>query len=209
MSVPKDIQAINQWLDLTYGHDLLRRPNYRVVWSVGQVEKRKGTFVDMYGSIIVREYFAVKEMPKYLYHPNWRERWILEVLDFTPNEELALDVAGHYEPLYVFYDENGRYIKPTLAAIQFFMTKLLLRKPWKTDAEKQREMDEMERGEHDQEAEFFYGCLDDAFGSDIASALRSKTGVVVPGVIHLPDGGTHMFNKGVTNASDNSQPSAV
>ena len=201
MGVPKDIKAINDWLDKTYGHDLLGRAYYRLIWSEGLLEKRKGTFNEFYGRIFLRSFYGVKEQPKYLYHPNWREKWILERLDYTPNPELALDTAGHYEPLYAFYDEKGGYLKPTLAAIKFFMTKLFLRKPWKTDDEKRRDMEAMEKGEFDAEAEFFYGCLDDAYGADLASAIRNKEAVVNPGVLIKPDGGLHWFNRG-TNGSN-------
>jgi len=205
----RDIDRINKWLRETYGHDLIGRAHYRVIWSIGQLEKRKGTFQEYCGPIFLREYYGVKELPKYLYHPNWRERWILERLDFAPNHELALDQAGHYEPLYVFYDANGGYLRPTLRAIQFFMLHLLERKPWKTDKEKWNDLNEQEKKQYDEEAEFYYGCLDDQFGGDLASAIRSKEGVVNPGVIHLPDGNLHWFDRSSKNASDSRVPTAV
>ena len=39
----KDIDSINKWLDEEFGHDLLGRAHYRIIWSVGELEKRKGT----------------------------------------------------------------------------------------------------------------------------------------------------------------------
>ena len=208
MGLPKDIKAINDWLEEVYSHDILGRPNYRMIWSVGETEKRVGTFNEFYGSIFLREWFGVREQPKYAFHPEWRDKWILEKLDFSPNPELALDRAGHYEPLYVFYDENGNYLRPTLRAVQFFMTKLLLRKPWKTDSEKERDIAAMDRGEFDKEVDYFYGCMDEMFGGDIASAIRSRKGVVNPGVIYKPDGSPHLFNRG-SNESNSGQSTAV
>jgi hypothetical protein len=204
----KDIDRINKWLDETYGHDLLGRPNWRIIFSTGEMEKRKGMFAEFYGHIFVREYYGVKEQPKYLYHPYWREKWILERLDFTPNPELALDVAGHYEPIYVFYDENGNYLKPTMKAVQWYMTKLLMRRPWKTRAEKEREIEEMERGEYDEEVAHFYGCLEERFGGELAAAIRHGEAVVNPGLLYDADGKEHWFNRS-SNGSDNRKPAAV
>lgn len=209
MSLPKDIKAINKWLDDQFGHDLLGRPNYRIIWSSKELEKRKGTFQEFYGPIFLREWYGVKEQPKYLYHPNWRDRWVLEKLDFSYNPELVLDVGGHYEPLYVFYDEKGEYQKPTMKAIQFFMLRLLHRRPWKTGAEHERELDQAEQKELDEETDFFYGCLDDTFGGEIASAIRGKEAVVVPGVIYKPDGSPHLFNRGGSSEGNSSQSASV
>jgi hypothetical protein len=208
MSIPKDIKAINKWLDEEYGHDLLGRPNFRIIWSTGELEKRKGVFQDFYGPIFLREWYGVKEQPKYVYHPYWRDRWVLERLDFTPNPELVSDIAGHYEPIYVFYDEKGEYQRPYMKAIQWFMRRLLLPKVWKTDREKWNELNTAEQKEQDDEAEFFYGCLDEAFGGDLASAIRSREGVVNPGVIYEPGGKPHYFNRGGSSAASNSSQSA-
>lgn len=210
MSVPRDIAIINEWLDEVYSHDILRRPYYRVAFTTGQLEKRKGVYQDFYGPIFLREFYGVREQPKYLYHPRWRDRWVLERLDFSHNPELVLENAGHYEPLYVFYDEKGEYLKPTLRAIQFFMTKLLMRKPWKTQAEKDREIEEMDKGAFDAEVEVFMGAIDEYLGGDIASAIRDKSAVVNPGVIFEPDGKPHFFNRGKNgNNGDSSKSPAV
>lgn len=209
MSIPKDIKRINEWLDQEYGHDLLGRPAYRIIWSTGEMEKRKGIFRDFYGPIFLREYFGVKELPKYQFHPQWKDRWVLEKMDYTRNPELVLanDVAGHYEPLYVFYDQKGEYLRPNMKAVQFFMRNLLMRKPWKTDKEKWNDLNAQEKAEYDAEAEYFYGCLDDAFGGDVASAIRAGSGVVNPGVLYKPDGTPHMFNRGNNESNRGQSPS--
>lgn len=192
----KDIDAINAWLDEVYGHDLLGRANYRIIWSVGELEKRKGTFQIFSGPIFLREYYGVMELPKYKYHPDWRERWVLERLDFGHNPELALDQPGHYEPLYVFYDRNGDYQKPTMKALKYYMYLLTKPKPKFTDKEWQKRWDEQADQDMKEETEFFYGCLEDEFGGSMATALHQREAIVVPGVIHKPDGGLHWFDKG-------------
>ena len=205
----KEIDRINTWLDEEYGHDLLGRAHYRIVWSVGELEKRKGTFQIFSGPIFLREYFGVMEQPKYRYHPDWRERWILEKLDFSLNPELALDVAGHYEPLYVFYDREGNYQKPNMRAIQWYMYLLTKPKPKLTDKNWRDRWAEQEKKELDEETEFFYGCLEDTYGGPLASALRYGEGVVVPGVIHKPDGGLHWFDRSKKDASNSSDSDSV
>lgn len=205
----KDIDRINEWLDKEFGHDLLRRPHWRIVFTTGQLEKRKGIFADFYGHIFIREYYGVKEQPKYKYHPYWQDRWVLERLCFTPNPELVLDTAGHYEPIYVFYDEKGQYLKPSMRAVQWYMTKLLTRPPWKTRAEKERDLEAMEKHEYDEEVATFYGCLEDRFGGSLASAIHHGDGVVNPGVIFTPDGKEHWFNRGGDNGGNSRKPDAV
>ena len=205
----KEIDRINAWLNEEYGHDLLGRAYYRIIWSVGEIEKRKGNFQIFSGPIFLREYYGVQELPKYRYHPDWRERWILERLDFGPNAELALDVAGHYEPVYVFYDREGNYQKPNMRAIQWYMYLLTKPKPKLSDKNWQDRWAEQEKAELAEETEFFYGCLEDEFGGGLATAIHQGEGIVVPGVIHKPDGGHHWFDKGKKNASDSSDSDSV
>ena len=209
----KDIEIINKWLDEEYGHDLLGRAHYRIIWSVGEVEKRKGNFQIFSGPIFLREYYGVMELPKYKYHPDWRERWILERLDFAPNPELALNQVGHYEPLYVFYDRNGDYQKPTLKALKYYMYLLTKPKPKLSDREWQNKWNEKEAEDLAEEKEFFYGCLEDEFGGDLATALHQREAIVVPGVIHKPNGGLHWFDKGKgskkNESIDSRKPSPV
>jgi len=199
----KDIDLINAWLLETYGSDLLKRPMWRIVWSVGIMEKRVGEFHDYCGPIFIRAFHGVREMPKYQYHPTWRDRWILEKLMFDlPNPEILVDQAGTYEPIYVFYDRHGNYQKPTRKAVEYFMFMLLQPKAkvWDWEAAGKKEVDD--------EAEFFYGCMEDRFGGSLADALRNKEAVVNPGVLLLPDGKEHWFNRS-ENAGNSSQPSPV
>lgn len=171
----KEIDVINEWLDKEYGHDLLLRPNYRIIWSVGILEKRKGTFEEFSGPIFLRSYYGVKEMPKYQYHPTWREKWILEKLTFDlPNPELVLDMAGSYEPIYVWMDDDEKYFKPSLRHVQFYMSKILAPKVFIED------WDAVERAEIEQEAEKNYGIMEDLWGGPEATAIHQQEGIVVP-----------------------------
>ena len=205
----KEIDRINVWLDETYGHDLLGRAHYRIIWSVGEVEKRIGNFQIFSGPIFLREFYGVQELPKYKYHPDWRERWILERLDFGHNPELALDVAGHYEPLYVFYDREGKYQKPFLNAIKYYMYMITRPKPKMTDKMLQNHWDDQEKEEFDEEVEFFYGCLEDEFGGDLATAIHQGEGIVNPGVIFDADEKPHWFDRSKKNASDRRHTDSV
>jgi len=108
------IENINERL-ARRGRSLDGRPILKIVWSGDQYEFRIGTFSDYYGSIFLREYTALKEVPKY-----WHIKppcWVLERLTYLPpnaaaHKELvsgrdSLDihrptVNGTYEPLYAF-----------------------------------------------------------------------------------------------------------
>ncbi|KKN65760.1 hypothetical protein LCGC14_0478050 [marine sediment metagenome] len=205
----KEIDNINRWLDEEYGHDLLGRAHYRIIWSVGELEKRKGTFQIFSGPIFLREFYGVQEQPKYRYHPDWRERWILERLDFSPNDELVLNQPGHYEPLYVFYDREGKYQKPFLRAIKYYMYMLTKPRPKLTDKQWQNRLAEEEKKEFDEETEFFYGCLEDEYGGGIASALHYGEAIVNPGVIFDADEKPHWFDRGKKDASNSSDSDSV
>jgi len=205
----KEIDGINKWLDETYGHDLLGRAYYRIIWSVGELEKRKGNFQIFSGPIFIREYYGVQELPKYKYHPDWRERWILERLDYTPNPELALNQPGHYEPLYVFYDREGNYQKPTLKVMKYYMYMLTQPKPKLTDKQWQNRWDEQEKEDLAEETEFFYGCIEDEYGGEIAAALHHGEAIVNPGVIFDAKEKPHWFNRGKKDVSNSSDSDSV
>jgi hypothetical protein len=169
----KDIQAINKWLKQEFGKQIDGRPNWRIIWSEDEREVRKGTFTDWYGHIIVRTVREIRNLRKYEYHPDWRERWILEKLIFgVPNPEIFNQHAGSYEPIYVFRDHRDKYIRPTMKGVQFYMREVLSPKIIITD------WDSAEQKEIDQEAEENYGYMQDKFGGDEATALHYKEAVV-------------------------------
>lgn len=107
------VNRINRSIAKQYGHDWLRRPIFRIVWSDKQIEVRLGAHEIFYGSIYLRTDYGVHTVPKY----TWiKERWILERL-FPNNAAVTGIEADHtYEPLYVFQDKNGNYLPPILRA---------------------------------------------------------------------------------------------
>ncbi len=183
-----EIDIINKWLDRTYGHDLLGRPTWRVVFSSGQTEKRKGEIAEFYGPIFIRSWYGIHEVQKYA-SPDWKDRWILERLTFDiENPELCLDRPGSYEPIWTFRGPSGVYQKPNLKSVKFLL------EMWEkqmVDARHQplneSDWNKMDKKEFQDEVDYFYGALQDTYGDDVASALRYGE-AVAPGVIYKPDG---------------------
>jgi hypothetical protein len=184
-----EVEYINNWLEREYGKDILGRPNWRVVFSDSQTEKRKGLISEYYGPIFIRETYGLQELKKYEANPQWRGRWVLEKLTFDlGNPELCLDVAGHYEPIWFFRGIGGSYQKPNMRAVKYLMNM------WATvlyDANHKPLRDEdhraAEKVEFDREVESFMGALEEEYGGDVASAIRHGE-AVAPGVIYGADG---------------------
>jgi len=102
-------EEINKKLVENYGRDLYGNPNYRVVWSTSQTERRFGTFEDYFGDIYLRTVTEVREVPKYPLYPDF---WVFEKA--TPNSgnpELKANIS--YEPLWIFkHPKTGEYLAP-------------------------------------------------------------------------------------------------
>jgi hypothetical protein len=93
---------VNKKLADNYGLFFDGKPNYRVVWSTDETEKRFGTVRVFAGSIFIREETGVHEMPKY---PFSKDRFVLEKRILLFNPELTEKIG--YEPLFVFQDKHG------------------------------------------------------------------------------------------------------
>lgn len=106
--MPTDIEILNKQLDKVYGHDLLKRPYFRVVLSSQETEKRIGHFEDYYGHIFLREYHGVRTAPKYTY---LEPQYVLEKLVYMPVKELVESDNGHYECVWAFRDKKPVYEK--------------------------------------------------------------------------------------------------
>lgn len=102
-----DAESINDRLELYYGRELDGRPRYRVVWSTTQLEKRVGEFNEFYGSIYLRTFTGMKEVPKY---PFDKDRWVVEKLFYIKNPEIIAEKPGSYEPFYVMKDALGNFL---------------------------------------------------------------------------------------------------
>lgn len=105
------IDRINQWLT-ERGKSLDGRPILRIVQAGHQREKRRGLFRDFYmNTIIVREVFEVREVPKYPFIKP--DVWILEKLVFLDRHleavkrELVDSHNGTYECITAFQDTGG------------------------------------------------------------------------------------------------------
>src|ERR1051326_4809788 len=97
-----NINWINKELAEIYGVDDLKRPNFRVVWSEDQVEKRWCEPILYYGDILIRrEAREVREVKKY---PFIHNRHVLERRIHHNNPELIDNPS--FEPIYVFQGKD-------------------------------------------------------------------------------------------------------
>jgi len=96
---------INTKLANLFGRGPDNRPNFRVVWSTSQIEKRKGEVDIYYNEIFVRKEWGIHELPKY---SMCKDRWVLERLIPLNNPELTEFIG--YEPLFVFQDKDANYL---------------------------------------------------------------------------------------------------
>lgn len=116
------LDFINKSLGDIYGKDLAGRPNFRLVWSTGQFEKRFGAYSDFYGHIFLREVEEVRETHKY---PYIKPCYILEKFIYSPMKEIIGSDNGHYEIAWAFLDKKGDSLEPTWKALQFYLRALL------------------------------------------------------------------------------------
>jgi hypothetical protein len=130
-----------------------------LVWADEQIERRKGTFTDYYGSILIRqEYQAVRDIKKYWYFKR-QDVWVLEKLVFLPKESQMKDMLeelvhaqnGTYEPLYTFADINDNPLPVVHEVVDFVI--------WRTQnpMEKmtQKDVDKLEAAEDKREVQYF------------------------------------------------------
>lgn len=142
--------SINRQLLERYGRSNNGRPNFRIVWSDSQTEKRFGEFDVHYGAIYLRTEKCVREVPKY---PFFRQRWILEKQVYAPAPE---DVKNYnwYEPVFVFESAKGEALEPVWKAIEIIVHSLFYpklkdrkesddQKDFEKQQEKQKQIDVM------------------------------------------------------------------
>lgn len=108
IELPSEVKAINKRLQKLY-------PNtYRIVFSDNEFEDRKGEFNIYFKSIFLRTDFGVHIVKKYSYI---KSRFIIEKFVPPPLSvipEIPGSIHGSWEPLYVFEDSNGNYLKPIM-----------------------------------------------------------------------------------------------
>jgi hypothetical protein len=112
----ENINWINKKLSESYGKDDLGRPNFRVTWTEGQLEKRKCRPRIYIGDRFISQssQTEVYEMPKY---PTIKNRYVLERLIHHCNEELVENPS--YEPIHVFQDKNGNPLPPVWDMVDY------------------------------------------------------------------------------------------
>jgi hypothetical protein len=113
----ENVKLINKQLAKIYGIILDGRSNFRLVWSNDETEKRfvidkwimlNGIYQPSNGAIEIKKYS----------HPQYKDRFILEQLKFSPNSEIIGSEFGHYEPMWVFREhDNCNHRFDDLAAI--------------------------------------------------------------------------------------------
>ena len=177
----ESIELINTQLKDHFGRDVVNGlPNWRVVWSNDQYEKRFGEWNDYTKEgIFIRTVTEIREVPKY----GWiKEKWVLEKLCVVP--EIHKDEIGDkisYEPLHVFEDRNGFPLAPKFIACKFLIdtiyTNMGIRQtPKYRDPESTLEESLEARDARLKEIqEALFG--DD---TDISDAIRYKEGIFVP-----------------------------
>jgi hypothetical protein len=122
MNLREPIENINEQLLKEYGRSIDDgRPNFRVVFSEDQYEKRLTNYNDKGNELMIPE---VRLLPKY---KQWaRKRWILErLLPITGETDLIEKIT--YEPLWVFQDKHMHYLPPFFDGCKFLIDNMILR----------------------------------------------------------------------------------
>lgn len=173
------IDGINKMLKDTFGVDDKFRPIFRVVWSDSQIEKRWGTFTEMYGSIFIRETKGLVEAKKYNYIAH---RWVLEkLMPAMTDEVIGLDNDRYsYEPIYTFEDKFQRPLPVEWWACEMIVRRLLGAMSGE-HRRTQSDVDAEEDAAYAKEVAYMEDVIADAQGGDVAVKLNAREGIVVPG----------------------------
>lgn len=117
----ESLEIINRRLVEIYGKFMgSEEPNYRVVFSEDQFEKRRTKHTDEGFELLFAE---VRELPKYR---QWiHNKYILERCIIVP-EGVETDLIGlySYEPVWVFEDKHGNPLPPVWMAIQLIISSI-------------------------------------------------------------------------------------
>jgi len=119
MELRETIESINYKLEKEFGKHIDGRPNFRVVWSEDQYEKRWTSFTDEGFELPQR---IVKELPKYKQYVH--EKFILERLLPVIGESDLIEKTS-YEPAWVFQDKDGIYLPPFFDGCKFVVEAIL------------------------------------------------------------------------------------
>lgn len=117
----------NRWLKDNYGTTITGDPLFRVIWSTGLTEKRRGTFRDYIEGtdIFLREVTEVRECLKY---PFAQERWIIEKVTIVPAEIYDKELFDKwiYEGVHVIQTNKGQYLPLSMEIVEVAIYLLLV-----------------------------------------------------------------------------------
>ena len=174
-----ELAFLNERLYLTYGRSLAGWPRFRMVFSDGEIERRKGNFdiFDDSGNYVRTEYNQVKDVLKYAVHREKfiLERYVLEPYGEWPAQPPPRDVFNYngYEPFYVFQWVEERPVPPW-GAIEFIIDSNMFKQSKLIEMLKQAEKTKDDR--------FYAKAMDimDEMSPYIPGMLHDGEAVVVP-----------------------------
>jgi hypothetical protein len=112
----EQLEEINKALLLTFGYEDGFKARYRVSWTTGQEELRRGIYVkfDEHNNPLA-EKVETKYVIKYPYS---QDRYVLERLFYFRSDELPMALtSGSYEAVYYFEDGDKKPIPLTQDAV--------------------------------------------------------------------------------------------
>jgi hypothetical protein len=176
MELREPIERINEQLIEHYSRDISDgRPNYRVVWSDDQLEKRLTTHDDHGNELMFPE---VRLLPKYKQYI--RHRYVLERLTVVLGETDLLEKVV-YEVVWTFQDKTGKYLPPWFEACRHIIENILMNRAASNYFAKYKDTmskEEYIAGIEKMEKELFGN------ETEIGDALHYGNAVVVPGSVN-------------------------
>lgn len=173
MELAEPIEDINEKLTLEYGK-YNDKPNFRVVWSDDQFEKRWISYTDEGFQLLHPE---VREVPKYRSYI--QARFILERFVPIDDKETDLTVRAGYEPAWTFnHALTGEYIPPRYDMCSIIIESLLMKSGRKTGFAKYKDPDI----DPEHRKRMIDNMMAELFGNetDTCDALTYREGVVNP-----------------------------
>lgn len=175
MELREPIDLINKRLIQRYGKYMDGQPNFRVVWSDDQFEKRWTDFTDDGFELINPE---VRELPKYKHYI--QQRFILErLIPIVGETDLTTKIG--YEPAWVFQDRFQHYLPPFFDGCVHVIETLLSQIDHAGHHTKYKD----ESVTPEARAAALQKMTEELFGNEteVGDHLTYGTGVVVPGVM--------------------------
>lgn len=174
----EEVETLNRRLLDYYGRtEPEGLPNYRIVWSDDQFEKRKFMHTDSGVELL---YSEVRRVPKYR---QWvQSKYILERLTVISNFEGSdLTEVLSYEPVYVFETAKGEALNPTWHAVNFIVANVNHNMAH-TGYVKYKDPEANPEEAKEAKEQRIKQLMEDLFGneSEIGTALAHKEAVTVP-----------------------------